>query len=142
MKNRRIKFRTWNNFTHIWDEISIPPNGVNSSGSEFVIQQDSNILDINNIHIFEGDIVKFKYLGSMSDPNFYEQSGEVIFEAGAFRVNNRILGFDNLVIQPEVIGNIFETPELLDSQSNKIEIDPERKPVSLKPKRGRPKKKS
>ena len=112
--NRRIKFRTWNNFSQKWDELSIPVSGINSEGSEFIIQQYTGLNDINQKDIYEGDIIKYQYIGAMSDPNVYEESGEVYFENGSFWVNNKLLGNSYFILNPIVIGNIFESPELLD----------------------------
>lgn len=112
MNQRDIKFRAWSDRVCQFNYYKLEEIGVGIyEGS--IIQQYTGINDINQKDIYEGDIVKYKYQIGLSDPNFYERSGEVRFERGCFWVNNTPL-WDDSVLNPIIIGNIFETPELLD----------------------------
>ncbi len=118
-----FKFRVWDKTCNTWVEnCKIFQYGNVSScevwltPSEQVIQQYTNILDKNQKEIYEGDIVKCGY-----------GIGEVIFNAGCFMVQwicdpeaNMELLFSRKGTYRrtndemfEVIGNIFENPELL-----------------------------
>ena len=79
---------------------------------EFHLMQFTGCLDKNDTEMYEGDLVRVvRYDGE------FDQVHPVIFERGAFRLDGlNILG-TNLVGQIgasclEVVGNIYETPEL------------------------------
>ena len=130
MNQRDIKFRAWSDKVCQFDYYKLEEIGVGIyEGS--IIQQYTGLNDINQKEIFEGDIVKYQFAGAMSDPNFYEESGEVYFQQGSFKVNGRLLG-SAFVLNLVVIGNIFETPELLDDTKISVNL--------RKRGRGRPKK--
>ena len=82
-----------------------------SGGKECIVQQYTSLKDKNGVDIYEGDIVKATS-DQYENENFV---GKVIFDEGCFLtwVNTNdirgIWGEGDI----EVIGNIFETPELL-----------------------------
>ena len=87
------------------------------------IMQYTDIDDINNTEIYSGDIVKFHC--NFLDEEEIEIVGEVIFKRGSFRIEYYTensqgillkLGWsinDGNITWIEVIGNIYENPELL-----------------------------
>lgn len=73
---------------------------------DYEVMQYTGLKDKNGTPIFEGDIVEVKY----SDGSGYDNPVEVSFEKGAFWVG---MGCLNDVKIIEVIGNIYENPELI-----------------------------
>lgn len=108
---REIKFRVWHNglkyigipsigsFNDINDEIS------NHQEDGYTWMQYTGLKDKNGVEIYEGDIVKGNYLRGI----------------GEIKWNDKFCKFDishRMNISPsdefEVIGNIYENPELLE----------------------------
>ena len=81
----------------------------------FIIQQYTGLKDKNGKEIYEVDIVKFRYEAYEHDVR--ECIGEVYFEDGIFffdRKQSFAMNDSNFFESSlEVIGNIFENPELL-----------------------------
>ena len=125
--NRPIKFRVWDKLTermiyHHNDNqqhFIIDLNGRfhnlqnGSSGDDYVIQQYTGLNDINDVPIYEGDIII----------DTQKQKYEIIFYENHARYDLKVCG-ENKLSQTsyftqicekkhiEVIGNIFEQPEL------------------------------
>ena len=82
------------------------------------ISQFTGLLDKNGKEIYEGDVVDIEY---MSDGFKIRGNVTIVFRNGAFRAKTDrdylfdLAEDDNEVIygEPEVIGNVFENPELL-----------------------------
>lgn len=119
---REIKFRVWNVKAKKWiDNVCLSTcNGVldpNHQGfdEEIIIMQYTGLKDKNGKEIYEGDIVEWKYLKTW-------HKNEVRWVGGGFVVTTS--GFKDDLNEPqdlllvsilscEIIGNIYENPELL-----------------------------
>ena len=153
--NRELKFRVWDSVLKNWQsELKIPtgqtlenqqlngftiwtPNYPIHGDNRFKFQQSTGLKDKNQNDIYQGDILQYQYL---DNNNFYEATGEVIWTTGIDCYNNMFAGWEVTFGQKtkyinkncEVIGNIFENPELLDDTKISVKIE--------KRGRGRPKK--
>ena len=117
---RTIKFRAWTELVNAetgephmamidhdgllnWsvEDLLDPENGRN------ILMQFTGLLDKNGKEIYEGDVIKEKHCTSY-----------VIFEEGRFQLHQNS---GNYVVQNtqyyEIIGNIYENPELLTTHS-------------------------
>ena len=138
---REMKFRAWNTETKYM--ISTPTSigtivrrylmdyrtgGLNGEGGDYLngevkrgdyeLMQSAGLVDRNGVEIFEGDIVHCEdemFAGATENENH-----AIIFKDGAFRFDGITLGdmcgpgAHPLVF--EVIGNIYENPELLEEK--------------------------
>ena len=84
------------------------------------IMQSTGLKDKNGKEIFEGDIVQFEDCHEVSD-FLYINTGIIEWCQGGFHVTNRdsvlmedLLDGDSLDVT--IIGNIYETPELLEDK--------------------------
>lgn len=107
---REIKFR-------VWDESSAIMRSQNEYNavvvdcffnSDLVLMQYTGMKDKNGKEIYEGDIVKIAY--GIEKP-YKEIISEVIYDDGYEVDIGRLASFHNVC---EVIGNIYENPELLE----------------------------
>lgn len=113
--NREIKFRAWNAFGNQmlqWSDCCRPQvltlsNLLNGSIPHIIPMQYTGRKDVNGVGIYEGDIIRhgesirtIEYGSS----NFHAISRD--------RTGSLLLSFS---ASPEVIGNIYENPELLNS---------------------------
>lgn len=128
MNKREIKFRMWDKTQKMWithyelDSISSwssPLNSIFSNNKNIIFQQYTGLQDKTGKEIYEGDIAIYQPNGIMP------KTGEILFEDGAFIFNgiksvkgfvcihaftkNEIGGLKAI----QVIGNIYENPELL-----------------------------
>lgn len=115
--NRRLKFRAW----HKESKILIQPIDLEYvtgffTDEGYIIQQFTDLQDKNEKEIYEGDIIKF----TVNKSNNYE----IFYYNGAF-----LFKVDDGSILPiyfanketiEVIGNIYENPNLLLDNSNPL----------------------
>lgn len=125
MNNREIKFRAWiTNLNKFVYGITIypsggtaffhPETGYNVDIDNKFVQQFTSLKDKNGKEIYEGDIVKYKRRGGVvADEKEYISTVEwdnkfVCFKLGEHFGFERVLGFTM-----EIVGNIFENPDLL-----------------------------
>ena len=105
MKQREIKFRVWNlrtkEFTYfnLTDDLRFLKN--EAIGINYIYQY-TGLNDKNGKEIYDGDIIQFEDERGI-------QRDEVIFESGRFEARKQT---KRGLIFSEVIGNIYENPEL------------------------------
>ena len=108
---REIKFRLWNGveWLHV-DEITLYDLEHQPKG--WVYQQYTGLKDKNDVEIYEGDIIRCKLFDRWFDKISYYYNMEVKYqtlESGY----SQLSGFLYINTDREVVGNIFENPELL-----------------------------
>lgn len=102
-------------------------------GTDMIIMQYTGLRDSNNVEIYDGDIVKFTNENDYIAHNDNEPSylkGEVTYRDCNFAITNVPTKFGNendnywlgskRLVFIEVIGNIYENPEILENASTNI----------------------
>lgn len=109
--NREIKFRAWDKEIKVmrdWNYLQTIPQTALWTASDLDLMQYTGLLDKNGKEIFEGDIVRFE--DTITD--VVEWSDRL---ASWYTKNGASLGAEMGLTDrnPEVIGNIYENPNLL-----------------------------
>lgn|SRR5574343_259889 len=109
---------------HGFPSLSFRSNNRSRNADEIIdyeIMQSTGLFDKNEVEIYEGDIVKLKYI---QDKKEKEAITKIIFEEGAFMLEcisgdihdscqRALFTLSYFNINPEIIGNIHQNPELL-----------------------------
>jgi len=130
MKSREIKFRVWDNHFQKWitQGVTISLDGTIKEvslgeimGEEHncILQQYTGLKDKHCKNICEGDFVKSLYRDATPDGRISEEWSEpreVIWSNMdiGFRLGKYHLSLSTNANNIEIVGNIFENPELLD----------------------------
>lgn len=151
MQQRQIKFRAWSNRDKCWcGAFSIHKTGlfsecINASvvngvpvadahwqdlftQDEIVLEQFTGLLDKNGKEIYEGDIVRFRYADNVEPTYqgtiaFVNRNG--VYQCAAFLIavpNGTPYDIPLAADWIEVIGNIHENPDLIESDANQQEV--------------------
>jgi len=125
MKMRKIKFRAWDKQYKKWIKpsiLSIRLDGVATSlkwedansPDQIILMQFTGLHDKSGREIWEGDIIRVSE-GYEGDKWVDSWIGKIVFTCGSFMVkneeNNKWADIDDSDV--EIIGNIYENPELL-----------------------------
>ncbi len=112
--NRPIKFRAWLNMQEEMLYANIFGAGELFAGRDCQIMQYTGLKDKNGKEIYEGDIVE-EYLSDSEDDN-YLYSGVIVYFNTEFCLKIKSDTYIKLVNTGdniEIMGNIYENPELL-----------------------------
>ena len=123
---REIKFRIiWKRKVHYWGYVKggfagLPTSsdGLNLEKAKELSCQFIGLLDKNGKEIYEGDIVNLKSQYETDEP--IDTNSKVEYSDGSFRLDFHAMILNRTVLEYsksnwliEVIGNIYENPELL-----------------------------
>lgn len=136
---RQIKFRAWDKINGRWLELSSLQLvvgevgvvwGLGGGGSEFYgmhqveLMQYTGLKDKNGKQIYEGDIVKLDSNPHFMITRYDDHYGAFIFENPKNHVDCEVIGLQNKhgdelgeLVEREIIGNIYDNPELLASRN-------------------------
>lgn len=95
-------------FDHFWT----------SADEDVEFMQSTGLKDKNNVEIYEGDVINcrnsFRNPMTGSGSLSINRDFKIIFENGEFRAKGFDIRLKNILSYSEVIGNIYENPELLE----------------------------
>lgn len=132
--NRKIKFRAWDKAKQMWSNyksydgtlyfmdknLGCWYGSYHERYKDFDLMQYTGIKDINNIEIYEGDIVKlskensdFKEIGIVK---FDENKASYVLETQDDDISYNISYYNYHKVHYRVIGNIYENKELLEQE--------------------------
>lgn len=106
--SRTIKFRAWDSVDYMSNAFALQDlqDQRIKFADDCVVMQFTGLHDTNENEIYEGDI-----LSATKDNKSYAH--EVIYKDGSYRAGTVLTNDINAKFEREVIGNIYENPELL-----------------------------
>jgi uncharacterized phage protein (TIGR01671 family) len=117
---REIKFRVWDNIDYMSEPFTLQDIIERKIGftNDCVVMQSTGLKDSNKVEIYEGDIVRETRRPPAKDELYTVEYRD---EVGAFMFKDQYNDYDPYIDmgEIEVVGNIFEHPELMNNK-NKI----------------------
>lgn len=136
---REIKFRAWDgsikqmvipNAVHLtggnpvaeWHDFSGGLHLSNMPGSDVTLMQYTGLKDKNGVEIYEADVVRYNtgetWLAGWNarEAGFVFKNGYIVDELGRRKPSGIGYGQNPGMHEVEVIGNIYENPELLENE--------------------------
>lgn len=107
---RDLKFRVWGEKSKYMTDDSVVAKWrlEELRDGKYILMQYTGIKDKNGKEIYEGDIVRWNVVVVFE----HETKAEVVFSKGSFMADQYLL--NNLLNHDvEIVGNIYENPELL-----------------------------
>ena len=114
--NRILKFRAWDGYEMIYNDLFIrasgnPPIYQGEERDDLIVMQYIGLKDKNSKEVYEGDLVK-----SLTGSN----CSQVVWRNNGWELNIRDgMGYTTIDSGDEIIGNVYENPELLQNHDKK-----------------------
>lgn len=111
--NREIKFRAWHKENREMREVTNLDLPNTTENEWLVAMQYTGLVDKNGKEIYEGDVIEYQ------ESKHIKVRCQIEWEIGGWTATNTMQGLANLRLSEmwEVIGNIYENPELLEEDA-------------------------
>jgi YopX protein len=91
------------------------PSSIGKEDSDWEFVQFTGLHDNNGKEIYEGDVVEWE---ATDGGEHFMRRGAVVFKGGAFTIEGSRLSSRH----DEIIGNIYENPQLLNSDARELSL--------------------